>query len=266
MRQTLIRYGLLYKTLFIQRVKTLMEYRADFIIGAFSTIMRQSISVFFLWILYQHTSAIKGWSFNEMLFVFAMMTLSTGISQIFFDNFWNLTWYIRLGRFDTILLRPANSLFLFIAERVEPDGFGDTLIGVILIVKASSGIDYHSANVLLYLLIPLFVISGAAIVSSIVMLTSTVNFWFVNGNPFMSAVIHLLEFAKYPATIFNKYIRGIITFIVPLAFVSYYPSVLFLRKKFYAVSVISPLVAAALFCIALFFWKRGIKNYGSTGN
>lgn len=47
MRQTLIRYGLLYKTLFIQRVKTLMEYRADFIIGAFSTIMRQSISVFF---------------------------------------------------------------------------------------------------------------------------------------------------------------------------------------------------------------------------
>ena len=64
------RYLDLYWLFLIQRLKTLMEYRASFILGAFSTIVWQGSSIAAVWVVMQKVPNLNGWSYNEVLLVY----------------------------------------------------------------------------------------------------------------------------------------------------------------------------------------------------
>jgi ABC-2 type transport system permease protein len=67
--------------------------------------------------------------------------------------------------------------------------------------------------------------------------------------------------------IYNAAIQFLLSWIIPFAFASLYPTVRYLgrsefQKEFYLV----PVVAVALTAIALFVWDRGVRQYKSTGS
>src|SRR5208283_5149547 len=75
-----------------------------------------------------------------------------------------------------------------------------------------------------FLMLIIFVISGAMILSAINLITSTAAFWTVNSHVIMESVTSLQEFALYPITIYPKFISILLTWIVPYAFASFYPA------------------------------------------
>jgi len=62
----------------------------------------------------------------------------------------------------------------------------------------------------------------------------------------------------------------IISFVIPLAFMNYFPSQVFLGRSDYifspALGYMTPIVGITLFLIALKFWNFGIRHYQSTGS
>jgi len=74
------------------------------------------------------------------------------------------------------------------------------------------------------------------------------------------------EFAKYPATIFKGFIKFLITWIIPMAFVGFYPALFFLRPQegnilMYA----TPMIGIVMFIVAYQIWKFGVNRYSGTG-
>lgn len=260
------RYFCLYRMLVAQHFKILMEYRIDFIVGAFAAIFRQIFSILFIWVIFSITPSINGWSFYEVTFLYGLMSLSIGLSQIFFDNFWSFSvHYISNGQFDILLLRPMNSLFQIIAEKIEQEGIGELIIGIFIF---TTSIHHLSMDFGLkeFLFAVLFSVSGALIISSVVCITCVMNFWFIRGTVFMWAVHSCLEMVKFPVSIFNRIIKIILTLVIPYAFVSFYPANHFIDKGYTQFSLLSPLVAV-LFCIlAGFAWNIGVRHYSSTGS
>ena len=55
------------------------------------------------------------------------------------------------------------------------------------------------------------------------------SFWILNSSYILDMVVKLKAYAKYPATIFNSIFKLIFTFIIPLAFIAYYPSINILK-------------------------------------
>jgi ABC-2 type transport system permease protein len=79
------------------------------------------------------------------------------------------------------------------------------------------------------------------------------------------------EVMSYPMHIFQKPIRWVFTYLVPVIFMSYFPAVYLLDKPdpFNVpdfVSFLAPLVGVGMFLLAMRFWRFGIKNYQSTGS
>jgi ABC-2 type transport system permease protein len=75
---------------------------------------------------------------------------------------------------------------------------------------------------------------------------------------------------QYPVDIFGKAFRLIVTGLIPVAFMNYYPALFLLDKMNYAspgwvLSYLSPLVALLLVGILSIVWRLGLNRYSSSG-
>ena len=132
------RYCKLYFKFLNQYIKTLLEYRADFILGLIGFILIQLTGVIFIKLIFNNIPALEGWSFYEILFIYGFAQIPRGIDHVFTDNLWILSGQIIVqGQFDRYLLRPLNPLFQVIAERFQPDGIGEIIIGTTIIIATA---------------------------------------------------------------------------------------------------------------------------------
>lgn len=79
------------------------------------------------------------------------------------------------------------------------------------------------------------------------------------------------KFAGYPISIFNKLIQSVMIYVVPFAFVNYFPAQYLLRKDDMAnypqiYIYIAPLVGVVVYLAAYVFWRISVRHYKSTGN
>ena len=135
----------------------------NFFIGASSTVLVQAAGVLAVWVVMRQVPTINGWTFDEILLVYGLLTLAKSINHMFADNLWTLgRSYIRTGTFDRFLVRPIDPLFHLLADRFCHDGIGNFLVGVALVGKAAwaLGIEPGLANIV-YLAVA--VVSGGAI-------------------------------------------------------------------------------------------------------
>jgi len=262
-----IRYIKLYLHYASKHIKVMLEYRVDFLIGMFSTIIQQGISIILLKIIFSNIQVLKGWTFYEILFIFEIAFLGRSIHHIFFDNLWTLGWqYIRSGNFERLLLRPVNPLFQVISERFQQDGFGQFIIGIIILLYSTSHIGINWGITEIGMLI-LFIISSGMIFVAINLFFITFSFWMVDSLPIVVSVFGLSEFARYPVTIYHKSITLVITWIIPYGFTAFYPANYFLDGHGVSIlAIVTPLFAITSFVVAYKFWNFGVKHYESTGH
>ncbi|MDA0175098.1 ABC-2 family transporter protein, partial [Solirubrobacter taibaiensis] len=104
-----------------------MEYRGDFIVGLLSDLSLQAVNLIFILVVFGHTQALKGWSREEVIFIYGFFLVPFAIFSAFF-NIWDFNdRYIIKGEMDRVLTRPIHSLFQIILERMELE----SLIGAI---------------------------------------------------------------------------------------------------------------------------------------
>lgn len=244
----------------------MLEYKTDFVIGVFSTLLTQFYGIFFVWVIFENIKQIHGWTFYEITFVYGLLTLAKGLDMFFFDNLHALGFeYVKEGKFDIFMIRPISPLFQLVASYTQQDGIGLLILGSIVISKSLAELKITFGVLDIFLLI-IFVISGAAIISAINLIFATTGFKTINSHIIMSSINSFQEFAFYPIIIFPKFIGFVLTWILPYAFVSFYPSDYFLNKQCGIFSILTPIIAIILWIIALRVWNWGLKNYSSTGS
>ena len=79
------------------------------------------------------------------------------------------------------------------------------------------------------------------------------------------------KFAGYPISIFHKAIQGFMIYVVPMAFVNYFPAQFLLRKPDMAgfpevFLYLTPVVGAGTYLLSYLFWRYGLRYYKSSGN
>lgn len=252
----------MYNTIF----KRLMEYRIDFLIGMFAFIFTQAAGLLFLFIIFQNINALAGFSINEILLMYAISLLPRGIDHLLFDNLWLLPRTVRQGSMDRYLLRPINTLYQFIIERFQPDAFGEIFLGVALLIVTLGRLNFTATLGNISGLLSIVVI-GTLVYTSLKLLTASTSFWLKNSYPLMQITYNISDFTKYPILIYPRFIRLLMTFIIPFALISYYPALYLLNQISYF-NVIGYLISvtSVLVFLGLFVWKKGLKHYESAGS
>ncbi len=260
------RYFNLYWYFLLQRFKILMEYRVNFLIGASSTLFLQAAGILTIWVVMRQIPSLNGWTFDEVLLVYGLITLARSINHMFADNLWTIgRQYIRTGQFDRFLVRPIDPLFHLLADRFCHDGLGNFIVGVLLVAQAGSSLGVFSSPArVAYLVIS--VLSGGVIFIALNLITCVSTFWIMDSLPVTKAVFDTHQFAQYPLSIYPKAINILLTWIIPYGFASFYPASYLLGRDLGPVVWLGPLVAATLLFVGYQLWLVGLRHYAGTGS
>lgn len=261
------KYLKLYKQFLKQYIKSLIEYRADFVLGLIGFVLVQFVGVVFVQLIFNSIPTLDGWSFYEVLFIYGLAQIPRGIDHVFTDNLWILAGSIIVeGKFDKYLVRPLNPLFQLIAERFQPDGFGEILIGIFLFVTASIKLNLSFSFGRIVLLICI-IIFATLIYTSIKLAVASIAFWIKFAQSYLFMTYQLSGFTKYPINIYPKAIRLFLTFMIPFAFTGYFPGAYFLgRENIWTGIVLTCVVSITGIFISYFVWLQGMKRYESSGS
>lgn len=254
----------LYFSFLKASLKEMLIYRLDCIVGMISQIVTQLVEIIFIWIVFQNTDSLAGWNFRQILLLYGVTLISIGISDFCFDALYDIgPKYIRNGEFDKILLRPVHPLISIIGSSKEFTSLGYFGLGlfltIIMLIKL-----YIPITMILILKILFFSIVGAAIIGAINTIFSIASFWTYRSNEVIWSFYRIYTFAQYPLDIYNKFIKLLITAILPFAFVAYYPSMNYLgmnQKMIY----IAPIIMIVLWMLAIKVWNLALNKYRSTG-
>lgn len=263
-----MRFIKIYKIFMKQYLKTLMEYRSDFLIGMMSFLVNQIANLVFITLVFMKIPSLNGWNFEEVLFIYGLSQIPRGIDHLFTDNLWLLAnRLVQNGQFDKYLLRPINPLFHLISERFQPDAFGEIIIGVVIFGYAYMKLALSFA-LIDWLFIVIAILSATVIYTSIKLIGASIALWTKKSGNFLQIIYQLSEFASYPMTIFSGFIKFLLTFIIPFAFIAYVPSTYFVKGDSGLYAIGGVILIATLFWSFAYqiVWKNGLKAYESTGN
>lgn len=254
----------LYFSFLKASLKEMLIYRLDCIVGMISQIVTQLVEIIFIWIVFQNTDNLAGWNFLQILLLYGVTLISIGISDFCFDALYDIgPKYIRNGEFDKILLRPVHPLISIVGSSKEFTALGYFALGLFLTITMLIKLMIP-ITIVLVLKIIFFSIVGAAIIGAINTIFSIASFWTYRSNEVIWSFYRVYTFAQYPLDIYNKFIKILITAILPFAFVAYYPAMNYLgmnSKMIY----IAPIIMIILWVIAIKVWNLALSKYRSTG-
>ncbi len=261
------RYLKLYLKLTAQYMKSLLEYRTDFIIGLIAFFFIQGFGIAFLFIVFQNIPNLNGWTFYEVLFIYGFANLPRGLDHLVTDNLWILAGRIIVrGDFDKYLLKPMNPLFYLCADRFQPDAFGELIVGILLVITALTQLTVH-IGILEILGFIITVLAGAVIYTSVKLIFSSLAFWMKRSQSILFISYQMSNFTKYPMTIYSKFINIFLTFIIPFAFTAFIPASWLLGKESFTYGVLATIGMALVFSVGAYaLWNTGLKKYESAGN
>jgi ABC-2 type transport system permease protein len=261
----------IYPALVKARVRSQVAYRLSFAMDVVAQVIAQCIELVVILVLSGRVDALGGFSVDEVLLMYAMAGIGFGLADLTAGQLDELPAYIRAGTFDAILLRPLGSLPQMLVSDFRLRRAGRVLTGLVVYGYALGSADVHwtPLTVLLVIIGPL---AGAVIMGSVWVVASTVTFWLVDSRELTSSVTFgSSAFTSYPITVFSGWLRRFFAFVVPGAFVAYYPSLALLGKPDPLgapgwVSWISPLVALASAAVAGLMWRFAVRHYRGTGS
>ena len=261
------KYIRIYRIFLVQYLKNIMQSKVDFFMGFLAFFVNQALGIIFLWVIFNQIPSLNGWGFYEILFIYGFAQIPRGIDHMFTDLIWILGRDMIIdGTFDRYLLRPINPLFHLCADRFQPDGIGELLIGIIILVVAAT----HLTITITPLVVVLFIISvlfGAIIYTSIKLFFSSLSFWIKSSISITSLAYNMSDFAKYPISIYAAPIQFILAFLIPFAYVAFFPAAAFLgHEPLVQTIAIEVLIAIVAWVIAYTTFKRGLRRYESAGN
>ncbi len=243
---------------------TFTEYPLDSIIWCVAMFAREAASFFGIFFICKMLGGLGAWTLYEICILFGMAMIPEAIGQCFFDSVWNIGTFIRDGTLDKFIVRPLPIIMQLLGNRYTFQAVITIISGGIIIYY---GI-YHamvSFTIGKFLLLILFIICGTSINTSIYLIFNSLNFWIIQGNDIAYLVLTIRQFAKYPITIFPKAVEITISYVIPFAFVSYYPTLYLIGKGTVFIPICTVFIAILLPLIAIGIWNCGMKKYDSTG-
>lgn len=243
-----------------------LEYRANFVGTIVTSLFDLVWSVAAVFVLYSYTDSLGGWSFHESLVVIGMVYIAYGyVDSVVFPNTQELPEHVRKGTMDFILTKPLNSQFHAMFRRLRLDRMtsivsGLALIGYALVqLRATPGLGQVA------LLLVAFVGVLLMLHSTMTLLASTA-FWAVRTEGVTEMVYSIMEIARYPSSAFPEPLRAVITFVIPIAFISTVPAEIVLDRISPAAVVYGWGFALALFALSVVVWRRAVRQYGSASS
>lgn len=200
------------------------QYRWDFLADGALSFLWLLAGLLPLFVAFEHRSAVRGWSYAEVLVVVAFFTiLKAFFSALLLPSLTELATGVRTGTLDFLLTKPADAQFLVSVARFEFWRLSNLFWGVALGVFAFVRIGRAPGVVSLFLA-ALLLLCGLAVLYSICIFVASLAFVVVKMESLPFIFSSFLDFARWPASIFRGIVHLLFTVVFPVAILTTYPA------------------------------------------
>jgi ABC-2 type transport system permease protein len=253
------------------RIKGNMEYRGKFLLDSLFFLFGYGTQAVLMYFMVSRFESINGWKPMEVTMLFAYVLTSYTLANSFLAGVrWNFPENIRTGYFDQSMVKPLHPLIYEIASSFSPYYFLHFFmsIGMVIYCAVRLFVPITFFTVFIFFIT---ILGGALIQGAVQLLFVTISFFLIN-NPFKGDFYsNIRPMVEYPISIFPKAIQYLLSTLVPMAFVSYYPVQHILGKNEFLffpdfIQYMTLPVGIIFFFLVFKFWDFAAKYYKSTGS
>jgi len=256
-----MRYLQLLSVFFRTSVQTDMEYRVDFFTRIVASLLGLLTTVGALWITYSYAPNLKGWTWAQALVLIAVYYLMDGVIEMFIaPNMRQVMSQVRDGTLDFVLLKPVPAQFMASFRTVNVWRVVNVLVGAGLtayaIGRLSLSVGWPQAGAFAVTLL-----AGMAVVYSFWLVLVTLTFWFVKIENIEQIVWQAFEAGRYPIEIYPAWLRGALTYAIPVAFIITVPAQALTGQVGGGFVLVSVAVGMGALVLSSLFWRFGLRHY-----
>lgn len=258
----------LYLRLVGASIRSRLQFKVDFVI---TTLLYAVITaVDFLTvaaILYRYRE-VSGWNIYEIALLAGVASAATGLFRTFAAELSGFERYLVTGEFDNLMTRPLPTLVTLLARNFDLGRLGATLQGLVLLSIGLKGVLAQGAPPWLAVYIFLLPVAGFFIMIAIALLVATAGFWLTRIDDLQTFALNApMTAVNYPMEIYPRWLRWLLTGVLPVATMAYLPLTYALGKGGMLVMLLAPfLTATVAMLLTLRLWRWGERHYQSTGN
>jgi viologen exporter family transport system permease protein len=260
-----------YRRLVGARIRAQLQYRLSFALNLIGTALISFLDFAAILVLFHQVDALGEWSVAEVAVLYAISSVAFALADLIIGHLDSLPRMIREGDFDLVLVRPLGSLLQVVASDFAMRRLGKLSQGLVVLVVALTRLDLDWTPARAGML-GLAVVAGTAIFAGVWIAVSTVAFWLIDSQEVANAFTYGGNFlAQYPVNIFGSWLRRLVIFVIPIAFVAYLPTLYVLDKEDplalpKALQFASPLVAVVTGVAGGLLWRAAVRRYRSVGS
>ena len=253
------------------RIRADWQYRTSFFLFLLSQTLVACLDLAVVAAIFSQVDLLGGWSGIEVALLFGLSGIAFGIADLLISAVENASRHIKAGTFDLFLLRPLPPLVHLSASEFALRRAGRVIQPLVVLIGALflAPIEWSPETALL---VPVTLVSGTLIFGSVWVATSSISFWTVDSQEVANAFTYGGSLAtSYPIDLLAQWMRRLLTFVVPLAFVAYFPAARLLDKEqplgvTNAIAWVTPLVAVLAVLAARGVWRLAVRHHRSTGS
>lgn len=258
-------YGLHIKYI----VKAESQYRANFISGILANLYTYLLMYMTVWILTNRFQVVAGWDYQQLVFLMALNLFSYAVAtSALWKHYAYLEDNINNGSFDKFLIRPLHPTVSMLFNGFDWTGFGQIIVSVVFLGNSIVHLQVQWSLYKIFVLLSC-IVGGIFIQTAAMIFFGALCFWLKKSASLGDVLFFTLRnFINYPVSIFGGGVTFILTYILPWAFINYYPALYLLDKQDgqNGLYVLTPVIGVVSLLFSLWITNRGVSKYKSVGS
>jgi ABC-2 type transport system permease protein len=255
------RYLHLLRIFWANTLSTELEYRTAFLANAALSLFWLTWAALGARAYFRFAPSVRGWTYDELLVVMGLFFAINGIRQaVIQPNLSRMAEYIRLGTLDYLLTKPISSQFMVSFRHMGVYNWLDPVLGVGLM---GIGIARHGEPVSASAIGGFLVlgITALAVMYSLALAVQCLAVWAVGSEGLDDLIQGMVEAGRFPVQMYRGVVRGLLTFVVPVAMLTTFPVDALLGRGSTRLTALSLAVAVVLVIASSRLWKWSLRHY-----
>lgn len=259
------RHGAVLRAFWGANMAEELQYRANFFASLVGTVFWLGMAVLTAAVFFRHTEDLGGWSFWEVVALLGVFTAVAGVVEaVLRPNIGALAQQVREGTLDLVLCKPVDPQFYISFRRLAFWRLTDVVLGLGLAGLAALRLDTTPGPAQILA----FTVTGASavvIVYALWLALMTLAFWFVAVENLSILFDAVYETARFPVTAYPGALRLLLTYLLPVAWITTVPSAALTGRGGPAGALLAVAIACALLFGSRLLWRAALASYTSAG-
>jgi len=262
----MVRLLRIYFAMQAAHLRAQLQYEADVWLALIGVALGQIVGALFISSLFRLRPALGGWSIWEAAVPYGLIGLARGLSELLCEGLWHIRTIVARGELDVPLVRPLPLVFQIATRASDLHSLSNLIIGSSII-----GLAFHRLGLVLSaakIIFFVFTMAGSTLVmAAMILIANSIAFWDRSVDSSLpSFVLQIADGAQIPLSVYGAPVRVVLTWILPYAFVSYFPAQVLLGKPVTPLAWASPLIGPLVAGLACMIFRLGLRRYESAGH